>query len=312
MKLQTQIQLPNNQDLQYHHNFLIMGSCFAENIGKKFLEYHFNAQINPFGIAYNPSSIAIGLKKLLDPTPFTKKDLFFDGNLFHSWLHHGRFSKSKIEDALHIMNQELITGSQQLKKTDCLIITFGSSMVWNYQGQIVANCHKQPAKLFSHKRIDLIEIITGYTSLFSDLIHHNNKLKIKLTISPVRYFGDSTLEAQTNKAILFLAVEALCKQFKEVSYFPAYEIVMDELRDYRFYADDLIHPSSLAINYIWEKWCESEFTKKTCLLMPQIEKIHKGITHKPLHPESPEFQKFQDSLKTKIEKIKREYPNLKF
>ena len=312
MKLTTEIPIPFTGVLSYRDKFLLLGSCFTEHIGEHFVEAHFNATINPFGILYNPASILNALNRLLSPIPYTEKDLFESHGMFHSWHHHGQFSSPSKEASLKKINDSLSQGAKQFKEATCLMITFGSATVWEYKNEVVSNCHKQPEKIFKHHRLDLMSIITDYTIFLNKLFQVNPDIKVIFTISPVRYFGKTILETYANKAVLFLAVENLVGQYKNVSYFPSFELVMDVLRDYRFYAEDLVHLSPLAFNYVWEKFFSSQFSHRSQHLYQELTDLNKSMNHRPLHPDSKDYIVFKNKLGKQVDHIKNKYPNLKF
>lgn len=283
MDFRTIIPIKPQPYITHDTQFLLLGSCFAENIGQRLIDYRFQVDMNPFGVLYNPLSIAQAIERLLTGKPFTADELFQHNGLWHSWLHHGSFSDQSKEKALEKMNERFTLASQNLKKIDLLTITFGSAWVYEFNGIVVTNCHKVPNNLFVRRRLTIDEIVARYTALFGALRKENPALKILLSVSPIRY---AATENQTSKATLLLATEALCQQCEGVRYFPAYEIVLDELRDYRFFADDMVHPSPMAVQYVWERFAQTYFTPDTLDLLPEIEKENRRAAHKPLHAEN--------------------------
>ncbi len=308
MNFRTTLQIPKRQCMSYADRYLLMGSCFAENMGKHFERLGFSALQNPFGIIYNPASIAQGLEQLLEHKAVRLEDLFEHNGLWHSWLFHGSYSHVDAQEALSSMNRSIDEGSKQLLECNHLILTMGSSWVYSYHGTVVANCHKVPQRSFQERRLEISEIVSCYKALFARLFQLNPKLQITLSVSPVRYLGQGILAAQTNKAVLLLACEELSTTFEQVHYFPAYEIILDDLRDYRFYTDDMIHPSAQAVAYVWQEFSESCFTKESLKLMPQVEKLKRSLEHRPLHGEHADYIKFRTDLEKKIHTLKEKYP----
>ncbi|MDR0829970.1 MAG: GSCFA domain-containing protein [Prevotellaceae bacterium] len=283
MKLSTEIKIQQQQIMSRESRFLLIGSCFAENIGRNLKDFRFEGIANPFGIMFNPMSIAQCLEKLLDGNNFEENDLFFYNNLWHSDLHHGSFSSYDKNEALGKINSSFCAAKNLLPKTDFLILTFGSAQVYLKEGRVAANCHKQPENIFTRKYLCVEEIVGKYVDLFEKILKINENIKIILSVSPVRYLRDGAHQNSLNKATLLLAVECLTKIFPQIIYFPAYEILLDELRDYRFFADDLIHPSPLAEKIVWQRFSETFFTEETKNSLSEIEKENKFAAHKPLH-----------------------------
>lgn len=283
MDFRTIIPIKPQPWISHSTRFVLLGSCFAENIGQRLIDYRFQVDMNPFGVLYNPLSIAQALERLAENRPFVADELFEHNSLWHSWMHHGSFSDQSKEKALEKMNERFVLANQNLKKTDLLIITFGSAWVYEFDGRVVANCHKVPNNRFVRRRLTVNEIVARYTQLFAALRQQNPKLKVLLSVSPIRYLRNDATENQTSKATLLLATEALCQQLPDVDYFPAYEILLDELRDYRFFADDMVHPSPMAVAYVWERFAQAYFTPDTLALLPEIDKENRRAAHRPLH-----------------------------
>ena len=303
MKLQTIIDIPKNPLISPQSSFLLFGSCFAENIGRNLLDLNFEGEKNPFGILFNPSSISYAIRRIIDGKLFVDSDLILHNGLWHSMFHHGEFSFSSKNDALEKINSKIISAKNILPKIDFLIITFGSARVYLQNGEIAANCHKLPEDLFERKMLTVAEIFSDYQNLFEDLFKINPKLKIILSVSPVRYLRDGAHQNSIDKSTLLLATEQLTQKFENATCFPAYEILLDELRDYRFFADDMLHPSALAEKIIWQKFSECFFTQETKNQIQNIEKLNKMLAHRPLHPDSEEYSGFCE----KMEKLQKNY-----
>lgn len=310
MDFRTVIPISPLKIMDYEQHFLLLGSCFAETIGRKLLEYRFTGDVNPFGVLYNPFSIADALERLSENRPFVASELFNYDGWWHSWAHHGSFSAKTQEQALANINTTYLVAAERFEQTDVLILTFGSAWVYEHAGSVVANCHKVPEREFTRRRLSVDEIVERYTVLLSRLLKNCPHLRIVFSVSPIRYLRNGATENQTSKSILLLATEALCRQFEVAIYFPSYEIVLDELRDYRFFADDMIHPSSMAVEYVWERFCAAFFTEKTLELLPQVAKINKALQHRPLKADSEAYRRFIEQIECDLAELKQKYPYL--
>ena len=307
MNFTTPVNIKPNKTIDHNSRIVMLGSCFAENIGKKLIDCGFNVVMNPMGILYNPISIFSTLSRIIEGREFTENELFQHNGLWASFMHHGSFSHSDKSKALRLMNEKLHEGHKQLKNATHLIITFGSAEVYEHNGLVVSNCHKLPSREFTHRLLSIDEIITSSISLSS----LNPQLSTIFTISPVRYLGNGAHHGQINKATLLLATEQLC-QTTGAKYFPSYEIMMDELRDYRYYAADMIHPSEIAVEYIFERFTATYLTEEAIRTAEEVLKIKKSLSHRPLHPDSDEYIKFKKKLSQQIDAIVKKYPDIKF
>lgn len=298
----------------YSHKNIFMGSCFTENIGNRMADLKYNVDINPFGILYNPVSVANGLRILLKEKEITTVDLIQQGGLWHSFHHHGRFSFPNKEDTLNEINTRVKTSSEFLKRADFLFITYGTAWVYRYKktGQIVSNCHKVKTTEFERERLTVAEIVSEFRELFAEIREVNPSLKVIFTVSPIRHRKDGVVENQRSKAVLLLAIDELIREFGDdyCAYFPAYEIVMDELRDYRFYAEDMIHISEVAVNHIWEKFQLALIDKESQQIAAQVKKVVQAANHKPLHEKTPEYKRFVQQMETEIIRLESKYENL--
>lgn len=275
---------------------IFMGSCFTENVGNRMTDLKFDTDINPFGILYNPVSVGNGLRFLLQNKEFTETELIEADGLWHSFYHHGRFSFPDKLQTIETINNRIKSSSAYLEKAGFLFITFGTAWGYRYKksGQIVSNCHKIPATEFERVRLSVNDIVSEYEALLKEIKRRNPSLKVIFTVSPIRHWKDGAVENQRSKAVLLLAIDEIITKMGAdfCAYFPAYEIVMDELRDYRFYADDMIHISDFAVNHIWESFQTSLIDAESLLIVPQIQRIVKAANHKPLHKNSGEYLKF--------------------
>jgi hypothetical protein len=317
MALITEIQIPEfTSKMDYSKGMMFFGSCFSENIGQKMIDLKYRVDMNPFGILYNPQSIANSLKFLLDQQPFTEYDLFQDQGLWNSFYHHSRFSDVDKDVVLNNMNNRLVESHKFLKTADFLVITFGTA--WAYElansGQVVSNCHKVPASFFNRVRLTRHEISVAYRHLLEELWSFNPNLKVIFTISPIRHWKDGAVENQVSKSTLILALDHLRNDFSNrgLSYFPSYELMMDELRDYRFYAEDMIHLSPVAIEYIFNRFSDFLISKESMNISKKVLKIRKSMLHRPVNTESSDYEKFLRQTLEEINQLNADLPNLDF
>ena len=313
MNFRTLVELPEKEvKISHSERIMLWGSCFVENIGKLLEESKFRCEVNPLGILYNPISIAESLQQVLDGKVYVETDLFQANGMWHSWMHHSDFSSCSSEKCLRRINDGILTVSESLSGTDWLVVTWGTAYVYSLQqtGMIVGNCHKQPEKLFFRQRLEVAEIVEVWKQLITNLKILNPQLKVLFTVSPIRHAKDGMHGNQLSKSVLLLAVDELCKLCPDCFYFPSYEIMMDELRDYRFYADDMLHPSTKAVEYIWECFCQCYFSKETKEIMKEWDDIKKALNHKPFDSKSEAYRKFLSQIVLKVAQIKEKFPYL--
>jgi len=313
----TEIQIPESSSkMDYSGNIMFIGSCFAENIGQRMIDLKYKVDMNPFGILYNPESIANSLKMLLENRIFTEADLFQDQGLWNSFFHHSRFSDVDKCKVLNQMNHRLASSGEFLKKAEFLEITFGTSSAYELHGtgQIVSNCHKLAASNFNRIRLTQQDITSTFTSLLNDLWTLNPNLKVVFTISPIRHWKDGATQNQISKATLFLAIDHLmtCYQDRALTYFPAYELMMDELRDYRFYAEDMIHLSQVAVDHIFDRFSRYLIDKDSLLVSKKVLKIRKSMLHRPGNGESAGYERFLRQTLDDILNLIQEVPRIDF
>jgi len=298
--------------LTHANRFFVMGSCFAEQTGVRLRESGFRAIVNPFGVLYNPVSIEQSLTRLMANEAFNADQLICHEGLYHSFNHHGSFSNADPDQAMLHINTAFDKAVEGLSNTDCLILTLGTA--WLYKrvdtGEVVANCHKWPASQFTRERLDVESLVERFTRLFNELLQRRPNLKIILTVSPIRHLKDGLHANNLSKAVLLLGIEALCQRFESVTYYPAYELLLDDLRDYRFFADDMLHPSLLAQSYIWEHFSETFFNKGTREMARQVQAIHKAMEHKPFHPNDEAYKRFAQKNLAAIEGLTLSEPSL--
>lgn len=309
----TPVEISESEfNLDYKKNTTMIGSCFTDYVGEKLTYYKFPVFINPFGVLYNPESVRNALDILMDEKYFEEKDLHRYNSRWLSFWHDTSFSGYDQEEVLQNINTGIHTGHEWLKKTHLLIITFGTARVYHHIkiNRIVSNCHKLPAKEFERYLLDINDIVKSYTELIRRLKKFNPNLHIVFTLSPVRHWKDGAAGNQQSKAILVLAIKKLLEEFPYLEYFPSYEIMMDELRDYRFYAEDMIHPGDTGIHYIWERFCDIYVKKSTRKLMEKVEAIVKARNHRPFHPRSLEYHDFLKKQIEKTEQLLDKYPHI--
>lgn len=295
---------PFEPSITYKDKILLTGSCFTEHIGNYLIELKFKALQNPNGILFDPLSVASSLSSYIQNKEYTEEDLFYLNEAWHSWQHHSRFSNTNKEGALRAINESQQQAHEFLKDADWLIITLGSAFTYKLVentplstplrevGGEVANCHKAPAQNFTKHLNTIEEIVTALDNVMHRLFYFNNKLKIIFTISPVRHLRDGVIDNNRSKARLIEAVHHLVNKFDKLYYFPAYELVIDILRDYRFYDVDLAHPNYMATQFVLEKFSESCFNQCTKELIEEIKKIIIAKRHKPFNPQSSLHKKF--------------------
>lgn len=314
MNFKTEIKLPNYPfSISHQDSLVIFGSCFSENIGAKLKENKFDVNVNPYGILFNPISVTKAIEECIDDKQYTESDLKENNEIHFSFNHHSKFSGLDKQQVLDSINNSIAKANSYLTSAKVLIITFGTAWVYRLKdtNEVVANCYKLPNSLFVKELLSVNEITEEVSKTIKKLKAINPSLKIITTISPVRHWKDGVVENQQSKATLHLALKKINESFDDSVYFPSNEIMLDELRDYRFYANDMLHPSELAIDYIWEKFTDSFFSKETKELNKRIAQINREKNHKPFNPESKEFIEFSKQLEEKENQLYSEFPCLK-
>lgn len=290
MKFRTEIEIaPSEVKIGYENRVLTLGSCFAGHIAAKLSEAKFQVRENPSGILFNPLSIAAAIRSYADPRPVMRGELGFDGEVWYHFSFHGDFSAPAADEALRRMNAARQAGAEALRTADRIVLTFGTAWVYEHQGAAVANCHRRPAAEFFRRRLRAAEIVETFSELIEGPLAGK---QIILTVSPVRHLGDGLAGNAASKAVLRLAAEELQERFAGVDYFPAFEILTDDLRDYRFYADDLVHPAPQAVAYVWEKFTPAVLTDEARRRLPEIEAIVTAAAHRPRNPQGEAHRAF--------------------
>ncbi len=315
MKFRTELRpVAVPAPITHQQKLFAMGSCFAGHIATKLKKHKFKVSLNPFGIIYNPISIANNLKRLLAKEPFRQDELIYHQEKWISLSHHGQYALKKPDEALLHINNDFRKGQNDLDNANILILTLGTGYIYEYgpERKIVANCHKLPASAFQKRLLTVAEIVEVLSTFFENFLARKPGRKIIMSVSPVRHLRDGMIENQRSKATLHLATAQLQQTFEQVYYFPAYELLMDDLRDYRFYNPDLLHPSDMAIDYIWEFFSHTWFDETGRKLNQQIEKILKAAQHRPLNPQSKSHLQFVHTQIELIRDLQKQYPELNF
>jgi len=301
----TEINCPPTKPIELHHKVATLGSCFADQFGEWLKTNKFEICVNPFGTTYNPLSIhqliLQSLQESLDESLFVQRDGFWFHHHFHSmWT-------AETQEQLHLVIQrQQQTVKQVIQGIDVLILTYGTAWVYRVQknNSLVANCHKQPATMFSKQLLTENELQQSFDTLHEKLRTINPALRIILTVSPVRHLKDTLERNSVSKGLLRVMCEAITQRYNSVDYFPAYEIMMDDLRDYRFYERDMLHPSATARDYINQKFSDRYFTPDTMHLIKTLNEIQKALAHRPFQVAAPAHQKFLSDTLQKLESIK--------
>ena len=307
----------SEHSISYRDNLFLIGSCFSENMGAKLNTHLFKVFENPHGVLFNPISVAQSLSDCINKKQYTEADLFELNEVWNSWQHHSRFSGITTKEAIHKINESINKAHTFLKTADHIVITLGSA--WVYQlnsqspsgaGQVVANNHKAPANWFDKHLMKPEALVLLLKKMVEDLLQFNAHLQIVFTISPVRHLREGLVENNRSKAVLIQAVHEIVDSTENTAYFPSYEYVIDDLRDYRFYAEDLVHPNYAASNYVWEKWVETYMNEETQGIMKQIAELQLAMQHKPIFAGSSQHKEFLQNCITKSERLLSLYPYL--
>jgi len=315
MEFRTKIPIKEAEPkIDYESKIFLIGSCFVENIGNKLDFYKLQNLQNPFGILFHPLAIAKFFRKLKEDAIYTEKDIFQHQERWHCFDAHSSLSNPDAEVLLNNLNSALKNAREFLQQSSHLVITLGTA--WSYfhleSEQSVANCHKVPQKSFRKELQSIEEIERALNAILEDAHQINPDAEVIFTVSPVRHIKDGFIENQRSKAHLITAVHKVCEESKKTHYFPSYELMMDELRDYRFYTEDMLHPSQTAIDYIWKRFTETWFSKDSLLVLNEVENIQKGLAHRPFNPNSEAHRKFLKNLNSKVSTLQKRYPHLQF
>lgn len=316
MKFQTTIPLekqPRNL-IDYNSNILLLGSCFSENIGDKLGYFKLQNYLNPFGILFHPKAIEQFITDVSNTKTFTKDDLIYVNERYHSFDAHSSLSNVDAHIVLNNLNSQIKSTAKFLKNTSHVLITLGTAWVYRFteKNRIVANCHKIPQKKFQKEILSIQEITESLATIVALIKKINPKITLLFTVSPIRHLKDGFVENTQSKSHLISAIHTIIKAEKKTHYFPSFEIMMDELRDYRFYKEDMVHPNTTAINYIWERFMYAWVSEKIHPILKEIDTIQKATLHKPFYPKSETHQKFLKNIAQKKEEIKKKLPFVNF
>jgi hypothetical protein len=319
------LKKPSRQ-ISYENKILLVGSCFTEHIGNSLQELKFSVLQNPNGILFDPHSVSRSLISYVQNKKYSEEDFFQLNEVWHSWQHHSRYSHTNLQEAVRVVNQSQRRAHEFLKNADCMIITLGSSFSYQLTDQAVktaeyfqkpplgglevANCHRAPAQWFNKHLMEIDEIITVLENCLHQLFQFNSNLNVIFTVSPVRHIRDGVVDNNRSKARLIESVHHLVKKIDNLHYFPAYELVIDVLRDYRFYDVDLAHPNYMATEFVLEKFADTCIDESTQKIMQEVKSIVIARKHKAFQPETKAHQQFLESYLEKTKSLRKNYPFL--
>ncbi|MCQ2050990.1 MAG: GSCFA domain-containing protein [Bacteroidaceae bacterium] len=317
MKLSTDVGIsPLDRRIKYRDKILLTGSCFTDSIGSRLTSHYYSALVNPFGVLFNPESICSLLDRAIgngdSPELFSKDDLFYADGMYNSWYIHGKFANPSAETVIANANSALMECNGYINSSKWIIITLGTSWIYRLKenGLVVSNCHKMGADLFTREQMTVEMVENRLAQVFQKM---NKDTNIILTVSPVRHLKDGLHQNSISKSVLLLATERLCNRFENVHYFPAYEIMMDQLRDYRFYDTDMCHPSTIAVDIIFERFREYALSneKRETDMFERAEKIHLAMEHRILNSDSQSALAFEKKRMSEYSNFMQDLSTLK-
>ncbi len=307
MQFRTPINIsPSSLRLDHSHRVMMIGSCFSEHIAERMQRAGFHVVSNPFGIMFNPASITQTIERLASVRSYSIDDLTLSGERWVSFDFHGDFASRSADKALDAMNRAAERGAKALREADTVVLTLGTAWVYRHGDAVVANCHKLPSQMFSREMMSVEQITEMLTQTIES--HLSNK-QVVLTISPVRHVADGLSENSLSKAVLRVAAANIAARLEQVSYFPSFEIMNDDLRDYRFYEADMVHPSSVAVDYIWERWCEWAIAPSVRSAMHESERLWRAASHRSSEPQSEAHREFCRKMNERIDTLSAQYPD---
>ena len=316
MQFRTQIPFERKKynQIDYNAEILMFGSCFTENIGAKLNHFKFPTTVNPFGILFHPRAIENLVLNAINEYIYTEENIFFHNELWHCYEAHSSLSSRSKEMLLQRLNRSIHLTNKLIHKSTHIIITLGTAWVYRLieKDTIVANCHKIPQKKFLKELLTVDEITESLRSIMALIRSVNKNTSILFTISPVRHLKDGFVENQQSKSHLIAAVHQVIESKNNISYFPSYEIMMDELRDYRFYNEDMVHPNPTAIEYIWRKFSSVWMSDPTIQIMEVVNSIQKNLNHKPFNSDCKQHQEFLKNTVAKIKELQLKFPKINF
>lgn len=314
MQLTLELNIPQlPKPIQYPAKLLLIGSCFTENMSDRLVQHKFDILSNPHGILFNPLSVAYSIESYINNKEYTKADLFYLNELWNSWDHHTRFSHTDAEKALQLINQSQGEAASFIREADYVIITLGSAFQYylTENHQPVANNHRAPAQWFEKRLLDINTITSALSHAIDKLLQVNSTATIIFTISPVRHIRDGVVDNNRSKARLIEAVHELCNKYAQSYYFPAYELIIDILRDYRYYDIDFVHPNYLATSFVWEQFVKACVHPDAQVLMKDLLEISTARAHRTRFPDTDAHRKFKASYAEKITTLQKKFPFLK-
>lgn len=319
MKFRTEIPLdrqPLEAQINYKSKTVFLGSCFSTNIGEQFNYFKFQNLVNPFGVLFHPIAVTRLIQRALNNTFFKEEDLIYHNDCYHCFDVHSQFSNANKLELLDELNAALTQCKTAITTASHIIITLGTSWVYEHidTNTVVANCHKVPQKQFNKRLLSVGEITSVLNEMLKEITAINNKIQFIFTVSPVRHIKDGVVENQLSKAHLVSAIHGILQQEhkSKVAYYPAYEIMMDDLREYRFYKEDMIHPNQVAVNYIWDHFKKTWMNEAVFEVMDKVDEIQKGLSHKPFNPSSEAHQRFLEKLAQKKQELEQQVPEITF
>ncbi|MBO4870820.1 MAG: GSCFA domain-containing protein [Muribaculaceae bacterium] len=315
MEFRTTIRMAENQGLLHHSDEVVLvGSCFSDNIGMKMRNAMMQVDVNPFGTLFNPFSIAAGVSRLIAAEPIAGNTLFSQNGVWNSYAFHSRYSLPDKQATLERMNARINASHQRLQSCQVLIVTLGTAMVYRLKttGEVVANCHKVPQHEFSRSMASVEEMARELCGMVEAFHRFNPAAHVIFTVSPIRHIADGLDVNSLSKAALRVAVNEVVTAFPEfTSYFPSYEIMLDDLRDYRFYATDMVHPSEVAVEYIWQSFQATYFDDRSAQAIARCERVNKRLQHRPMSASREAVERFNADTQAVLRNLKKEYPYLR-
>ena len=314
MEFRTTVKTGENRAWLHHSDsVMLLGSCFSDNISGKLNGALINASVNPMGTLYNPMSIDRAVQRLIECRPVAGQDLFMQGGVWNSFDFHSRHSMPDKQATIDRMNQRIVAGHDCLRHAQLLTITMGTAIVYRLKstGEVVANCHKVPQHEFERKMATVGEMAEVIAGMLAALHTFNPDLHVILTVSPIRHVADGLDVNSLSKASLRVAIhQAMARHSDYCDYFPAYEIMVDDLRDYRFYASDMVHPSDVAVEYIWQAFQATYLDDRSALAVSRCERIHKRLQHRPMSANRETVERFNNDTASVVRNLIKEYPYL--
>lgn len=314
MEFRTTVKTGENRGWLHHSDkVLLLGSCFSDNIGVKMQGAFISALVNPMGTLYNPMSIARGVKRLIGNQPVAGRDLFMQGGVWNSYDFHSRYSLPDKQATIDRMNQRIEQGHNALKEAQLLTVTLGTAIVYRLKatGEVVANCHKVPQHEFERRMATVSEMVQELDAMLIRLHEFNPALRIILTVSPIRHIADGLDTNSLSKSLLRVVIQEVISRHNDYcDYFPAFEIMLDDLRDYRFYASDMVHPSDVAVEYIWQAFQATYLDDRSALAVARCERVHKRLQHRPMSTNRETVDRFHADTVSVVRNLVKEYPYL--